>query len=65
MSVRVELIDLEVGLSYIRVHIFHLESINSSFIILVQVELIELEAGLSYIQVHIFHEKNINPSFII
>ena len=54
MSVQVELIELEVELSYIRVNIFHVKSINSSFIISVQVELIELEAGLSYIQVLIF-----------
>ena len=65
MSIQVELIELDVGLSYIRVLIFHVESINSSFIISVQVELIELEAGLSYIQVHIFHAKNNISSFII
>ena len=65
MSVQVEFIELEVELSYIRVHIFHIESINLSFIILVQVELIKLQAGFSYIRVHLFHAKNTNPSFII
>ena len=65
MSVQVEFIELEVELSDIRVHIFHVKSINSIFIISIQVELIELEVGLCYIRVHIFHVHNINPSFII